>query len=234
VRAIFGGQYWCRFAFALPLLPSLFRIASSVSDIPISIDTRRAAVGRAAVHAGADIVNDVSGGCFDQDMMRTVSELGVPMVLMHMRGTPETMQSQTRYHNVVADVAEHLSERSKASTRAGIARWIQILDPGIGFGKDMSGNLALLRNLHLIRQTTGQVPLLIGTSRKGFIGKIAGVEESAQRDPGTIASVVAAVTMERSALNNLIDPQPCTIVRVHDAAATGQAVKVMDAIVSRE
>jgi len=193
------------------------------SDIPISIDTRRAQVARAAVSAGADIVNDVSGGSFDPAMLNTVAELGVPMVLMHMRGTPQTMQSMTEYDDVVNNVAAALVERSVAAERAGIPRWMQILDPGIGFAKDLQGNLLLLKSLSQVRSIVGDVPLLLGTSRKGFIGKLTGVADAKERDPGTIASTVAALCIGQGAGD-------CSVVRVHNVAAIKQGMVVMDAI----
>ena len=193
------------------------------SDIPISIDTRRAQVARAAVSAGADIVNDVSGGSFDPAMLNTVAELGVPMVLMHMRGTPQTMQSMTEYDDVVNNVAAALVERSVAAERAGIPRWMQILDPGIGFAKDLEGNLLLLKSLSQVRSIVGDVPLLLGTSRKGFIGKLTGVADAKERDPGTIASTVAALCIGQGAGD-------CSVVRVHNVAAIKQGMVVMDAI----
>jgi dihydropteroate synthase len=193
------------------------------SDIPISIDTRRAHVAKVAVGAGADIVNDVSGGMFDPTMLATVAELGVPIVMMHIRGTPETMQSMTEYDDVVYNVAASLNERSQAAESAGIQRWMQVLDPGIGFAKDLQGNLLLLKSMPEIRSITGNVPLLLGTSRKGFIGKLSGVADPKDRDPGTVASTVAAICISEQAGS-------CNIVRVHNVAAVRQGTIVMDAI----
>jgi dihydropteroate synthase len=192
------------------------------SDIPISIDTRRAAVARAAIAAGADIVNDVTGGTYDPDMLATVAELGVPIVLMHMRGTPKTMQSMTDYNNVVGEVAESLRERSLAAEEVGAHRWLQVVDPGIGFAKDFNGNLLLLRNLSTIRSTVGNLPILLGTSRKGFLGKLTGVDNPADRDYGTVSSCVTALCLEQQL--------GCNIVRVHNVEAFVQAAKVMDAV----
>lgn len=196
---------------------------SPESDVPISIDTRRAPVARAAVDAGADIVNDVSGGMFDPSMLTTVSELGVPLILMHMRGTPTTMQSMTEYDDVVRNVAMSLAERSAAAELAGIPKWMIVLDPGIGFAKDLRGNLLLLKGLPAIRTMVGNAPLLLGTSRKRFIGEVAGVEDAKDRDPGTIASTVAALCIGQGSGD-------CSIVRVHNVAAVKQGTMVMDAI----
>lgn len=196
------------------------------SDIAISIDTRHSAVARAAIQAGADIVNDVSGGTTDPDMFTTVADLGVPMIIMHMRGTPKTMQSMTDYIDVVKEVGESLARLSKAARKAGIHRWLQVVDPGIGFAKDLSGNLLLLKRLSEIRDHTFNLPLLIGTSRKGFIGKITGVDAPEDRDFGTVASCVAALASGdqlRSSCN-------ADIVRAHNVEATKNAIDVLDAI----
>ena len=204
-------------------IPVIQRIRELSSDVPISIDTRRSAVARAAVQAGADLVNDVSGGSFDPDMLSTVAGLGVPIVLMHMRGTPKTMQTMTEYENVVDDVANALSEASQAATAAGIPRWLQVADPGIGFAKDMQGNLSLLRHLARIRTVTNHLPMLIGTSRKGFLGTLTGVKEAVDRDYATVASCVAALCLDEQCSSG-------TILRVHNPAAMVPAVKVMEAI----
>lgn len=207
------------------------------SDIPISIDTRRAQVVRAAVQAGADIVNDVSGGLYDPDMLSTVADLEVPMIIMHMRGTPQTMQNMTQYkNNVVDEVAAQLVTQSQAAEQMGIQKWQQIMDPGIGFAKDLEGNLSLLKHTKRLREAVGDLPMLIGTSRKGFIGKLAGVTTPEDRDYGTVASCVAALCLEQGARNGAQDkagtahPTTCNILRVHNVAAARQAALVMDAI----
>jgi dihydropteroate synthase len=193
-----------------------------VSDVPISIDTRHAEVARAAVEAGADIVNDVSGGTFDPQMLETVAQMRVPMILMHMRGTPETMQQMTEYGDVVYDVAAALLERSREAEQAGIPRWMQVLDPGIGFAKDLRGNLLLLKKLSTLRSLLRDYPILLGTSRKGFIGKIANETNPEARDFGTVASCVAALCLG--------DSHGCSILRVHNVKGMKQAAIVMDAI----
>ena len=196
-----------------------------MSDIPISIDTRRAVIAKAAIAAGADIVNDVSGGTFDPDMLSSVAELQVPIVLMHMRGTPQTMQSMTDYDDVVSDIVDALRQRSAAAEQAGTHRWLQVVDPGIGFAKDLHGNLVLLRNLSTIRSRLYDLPVLLGSSRKGFIGKLTGVDEPVDRDHGTIASCVSALCLEGPHR-----PSACNIVRVHNVDAFTQAAAVMDAV----
>jgi dihydropteroate synthase/2-amino-4-hydroxy-6-hydroxymethyldihydropteridine diphosphokinase len=194
-----------------------------VSDVPISIDTRHAAVAKAAIEAGADIVNDVSGGTFDPDMLATVAELGVPIILMHMRGTPSSMQGMTVYDDVVEDVVQALLERSRNAEKAGVPRWLQVVDPGIGFAKDIQGNLLLLKEMASIRSKLGDLPILLGTSRKGFIGKLTGEMNVEERDYGTIGSCVAALCLGNG-------PAGCSILRVHNVKAAKQAAVVMDAI----
>ena len=158
-------------------------------------------------------------------MLSTVAELQVPIVLMHMRGTPQTMQSMTVDGDVVNEVTKALRHRSAAAEQAGTHKWLQIVDPGIGFAKDLQGNLMLLRSLSTIRSQLHDLPILLGTSRKGFIGKLTGVEKPADRDPGTIASCVSALCLE-----GLRRPSACNIVRVHNVQAFTQAATVMDAV----
>lgn len=203
-----------------------------VSDIPISIDTRHSIVARAAIKAGADIVNDVSGGTYDADMLKTVGELGVPIILTHMRGTPETMQNLTKYSNVVEDVANALMDLSDCAARDhAIHRWMQVVDPGIGFAKDLPQNLMLLRGMGHIRSRNGGLPLLIGTSRKRFIGDISGVTDPGTRDPGSIASFVASICLEEVTESTI---RRHSIVRVHAVKECKQASMVMDAILNRK
>jgi dihydropteroate synthase len=173
-------------------------------------------------------VNDVSGGTFDEKMLQTVGELGVPMILMHTRGTPQTMQSLTDYDDVVSDVAAALLHESTiAAKEHSIHRWIQVVDPGIGFAKDLRGNLLLLKNIARIRSMVEDLPVLIGTSRKRFLGEITSVAKAKDRDAGTIASCVAALCLED---HRNADNQQCSILRVHDVAGCKQAAMVMDAI----
>ena len=178
----------------------------------------------AAIEAGADIVNDVSGGTHDPEMLATVAALQVPMILMHMRGTPKTMQSMTEYGDVVSEVASALLlERSQEAERAGIPRWMQILDPGVGFAKDFDGNLKLLKHCGKLRSLAEDYPILLGPSRKGFIGAITGETIPAERDYGTAAACLAGI-FGRDNGNG------CTILRVHNVRGIKQAAQVMDAI----
>ena len=196
-----------------------------LSDIAISIDTRHSEVAKKAIEAGADIVNDVSGGMHDPLMLKTVSELAVPMVLMHMRGSPETMQAMTQYDNVVIDVASSLISLSEKAEIAGIHKWMQVLDPGIGFAKNLKQNLSLLKNNDEMRKLINDCPLLLGPSRKGFIGKITGETKAEERDFGTLAACLAALQDK----NGKLAP---TILRVHNVKAVRQGVDIFEAILN--
>jgi dihydropteroate synthase len=201
------------------VLPVLEGIAAAELCAEVSIDTTKSEVARAAIDAGASIVNDVSALRGDDAMAGLVAERGVGCCLMHMLGEPRTMQAEPRYGDVVDDVKAFLSERLSIAVRAGIAEERIVLDPGIGFGKTAAHNLELLRRLPELL-TLGR-PLLIGTSRKSFIGRISadasGEREpvsAAQRLPGTIATNVLA--LERGA----------SIFRVHDVAPLRAALAV--------
>lgn len=210
------------------VIPVIIRIREFGCDVPISIDTRRAVVAKAAVEAGADIVNDVSGGMYDPDMLSTVAALGVPIILMHMRGNPKTMQSHVNYDDVggvVDGVVKELLCRLTDAEAAGIPRWLQIIDPGIGFAKDLNGNLSLIKNIDTLRKSCDNLPILFGPSRKGFIGKITGVTNPEDRDYGTIAACLAS--MQYGGDNNY---DACNILRVHNVKAMKQATMVYDAI----
>ena len=205
------------------VLPAIQAIKSlpEAASIAISVDTYRAAVASAAVKAGADIVNDISAGQLDPDMFSTVAKLGCTYIMMHMRGTPSTMQSDanTSYPDgLIETIARELKARIHAAEHAGIPRWRIILDPGIGFAKTQNQNLALLARLAHLRGNARTYPWLVGTSRKGFIGKITGVEEARERTWGTAATVTAAVQ------------GGADIVRVHDVKEMTQVAKMADAI----
>ena len=187
----------------------------SVTKVPISIDTYKASVAQEALHEGADIVNDVSALRFDAEMAALAAAEKVPVVLMHMLGTPRTMQSEPRYDDVLREVIDFLAGRIQFATQAGIESQNIIIDPGIGFGKTLDHNLALLRGLSAFG-ALGQ-PLLVGASRKAFIGRILGTEAD-QRLEGSLAAAVAAVM------------GGAEIVRVHDVKETRRAIRVADAI----
>lgn len=156
-------------------------------------------------------------------MLSTVGKLKVPMVLMHMRGTPETMQSMTQYDDVVVEVASALMKQSTAAEEAGIPRCLQILDPGIGFAKDLEHNLSLLKHSSDMRSLVEDIPLLLGPSRKGFIGKITGENAASQRDFGTLSSCLAGLVDSDGKLAP-------TILRVHNVKGIVQGIRIMEAI----
>ncbi|VEU41443.1 unnamed protein product [Pseudo-nitzschia multistriata] len=215
-------------------VPVIEALRKQSKEVVVSIDTRHAAVAKAAIEAGADIVNDVSGGSHDPNMLSTVADLKVPIVLMHMRGTPESMQGLTDYDDqggAVDGVTKALLDRSRAAEEAGIPRWLQILDPGIGFAKDIDGNLSLLKHYSDLRMKLGDFPLLLGTSRKGFIGKLSGESEAEKRDFGTVASCVAALCLGKRGNNSSLG---CNILRVHNVKGAKQAIAVMDAIIEAQ
>jgi dihydropteroate synthase len=186
------------------------------SSVPISVDTYKEAVARAALDLGADIVNDISALRFDPAMAGLIAREGVPVILMHMQGVPRTMQREPHYEDVVREVRDFLAERGRLANQAGITREQIIIDPGIGFGKTLAHNLALLNNLQSLN-SLGH-PLLIGVSRKAFIGKILNVAGPEQRLEGSLAAAVAA------ALSG------ANILRVHDVSETVRALRVADAI----
>jgi len=218
------------------VIPVIRRVRE-VSDIPISIDTRNASVAKAAILAGADIINDVSGGLHDPFMLPTVAQLQVPIILMHMRGTPQTMQSFTKYDDVVGDVANSLLERSRAAEEVGIPRWLQVMDPGIGFAKDLEENLSLLRGVMMgggIRDDGGildRFPMLLGPSRKGFIGKLIGESDPERRDFGTVAACILCSLGGGGSSGRTLGIGG-TILRVHNVKAVKDASVIMEAILN--
>lgn len=183
---------------------------------PISIDTRKAGVADAAFRAGAAILNDVSALTHDPALASLAAAAGVPVVLMHARGTPETMQDDPRYDNVLLEVYDALAARVEAAEAAGIARDRLVIDPGIGFGKTAAHNLALIRGLSLFHGLG--LPILLGVSRKRFIGTIGKEPQADRRAPGSIAVALAGLA------------QGAQIVRVHDVAETRQAMALWQAI----
>ncbi|NJO42935.1 MAG: dihydropteroate synthase [Cyanobacteria bacterium CRU_2_1] len=201
-------------AIASTLDPTLDPIP--VTSIPISVDTTRAAVAQAAIQAGADLVNDISGATYDPDMLAIVADLGVSIVLMHRRGTPKTMQKLTQYENLISEIYEFLARRVDAAVAAGINPTRIVLDPGIGFAKTYAQNLEILRQVGTFRSLG--CPVLIGASRKSFIGNILDQPDPKQRVWGTAAACCAAIA-------NSAD-----VVRVHDIAEMRDVCRVADAI----
>jgi dihydropteroate synthase len=193
------------------VLPVVEQLAAD-GGARVSIDTTKAGVARAALDAGATIVNDVSAFRFDPGLAALVAESGADCCLMHMLGEPRTMQHDPRYDDVVSDVKAFLEERLAFATSEGVPEERVWLDPGIGFGKTVEHNLELLRRLDEI-VAIGR-PVVIGTSRKSFLGKLAGGRDEGMRLPGTIATNVVA--LERGA----------TIFRVHDVAQNADALAV--------
>jgi len=198
------------------VLPVIEALAAEVG-LPVSVDTRRASVARAALAAGAEIVNDVSGLTHDPAMARTVAEAGAGVVLMHMRGTPETMRHLAVYGDVVAEVATELAERRDAALAAGIAAESVVLDPGLGFAKTTEHNLSLLARLD--RLVGLGHPVLVGPSRKRFLGAVTGRALN-ERD-GATAAVCALARAQGAAL-----------FRVHDVRGTREALDVADAVLA--
>ncbi|MSP38132.1 MAG: dihydropteroate synthase [Deltaproteobacteria bacterium] len=196
------------------VLPVIEGLRKQIS-LPISIDTYKSSVARAALDSGADIVNDISALRFDPAMVGLIAAEKIPVILMHMQGTPRTMQVEPRYDDVVREVRDFLAAQLYDALDVGIAAESVLLDPGIGFGKNLEHNLQLLRGLPIFA-ALGQ-PLLVGVSRKTFIGKILDLDPH-QRLEGSLAANVAAVL------------SGANIVRVHDVVETCRAIKVADAL----
>ena len=194
----------------------VIRALRSQSQVLISIDTMKASVARAALDAGADIINDVTGLRGDAAMVRLAAERDCGLVAMHMIGDPQTMQTAPHYDDVVAEVRSYLNERLRRLTASGIAPERIALDPGFGFGKTLEHNLSLLR--HLPQLAIGDRPLLIGVSRKSMIGKVLHSTDMADRHWPTIA--LTAYAREHGA----------RILRVHDVKPNAQALRMIEAI----
>jgi dihydropteroate synthase len=197
------------------VIPVIEAVRSQL-DVPISVDTTRAVVAKAAVEAGADIVNDISGATFDPDMLATVAALQVPLILMHIRGTPQTMQQLTDYEDLVGEIQAFLQGRIEAAIAVGIDPAHLMIDPGIGFAKTYAQNLELLRRVSEFRALG--CPILVGPSRKSFIGHILNQPDSQQRVWGTAAACVAAIAGKAD------------VLRVHDVQEMRDVCRVADAI----
>jgi 2-amino-4-hydroxy-6-hydroxymethyldihydropteridine diphosphokinase/dihydropteroate synthase len=206
------------------VLPAIEAIKSlpEAAHVAISVDTYRAVVAEAAVSAGAHIVNDISAGLLDPEMLPTIARLGCTYIMMHMRGTPADMQSDqhTSYDmtQFESEIADELKERVLAAQAAGIRRWRIILDPGLGFAKTASQSARLLGGLRSVRTSCPVQPWLVGPSRKSFIGLYTGTEDPKDRVMGTAVAVTAAIANFAS------------IVRVHDVKEMAQVTKLADAI----
>lgn len=196
-------------------LPVIEAIAEAVK-VPVSIDTYKAEVARRALDAGASLVNDISGLRFDPDMPKLVAERRVPVVLMHIKGNPKDMQKNPEYEALIPEVMEYLRISILLALKSGIPENMILIDPGIGFGKTASHNLEIIRNLQEF--TRLGKPLVMGVSRKAFLGKILDGASAADRLEGTAAAVAVSL------LNG------AHIVRVHDVKEMARVAKVVDAI----
>lgn len=217
-----GGQSTRPGAKQIPLSVELDRVIPVIQavrtkiSVPISIDTTRSTVAQMAVAHGADLVNDISGGTFDPEMFSIVASLDVPIVLMHIRGTPETMQGKIDYQDLMVDICDFLSGQISVAIAAGISREKIIIDPGIGFAKNFQQNLEILRRLELLKSL--DQPILVGSSRKAFIGRILNQPVPKARVLGTAAACCAAIF------------HGADILRVHDLPEIRDASMVTDAI----
>lgn len=218
-----GGESTRPGARVVPLKAEIARTAPVISELraegflpPLAIDTRKAAVALAAFEAGATILNDVSALSFDTALAGLAARSGVPVILMHAQGGPETMQDDPRYDDVLLDVFDALAARMTAAMAAGIPRDRLVIDPGIGFGKTLDHNLALIRGLSLFHALGA--PILLGASRKRFIGTVGKEPQADRRGPGSLAVALAGLS------------QGAQIVRVHDVAETRQAIALWQAI----
>lgn len=186
------------------------------SRVAISIDTRKADVARAALDAGATLVNDVSAFTYDRDMAQLVSHAQAPCCLMHAQGDPATMQDAPYYDDVILDVYDHLEARIQAAEAAGIRRELIVVDAGIGFGKTLDHNLLLLKNLSIFHGLG--CAILLGASRKKFIGSLGNAPTATDRMPGSVAIALHGAR------------QGMQILRVHDTLETGQALSLQQAV----
>jgi len=217
-----GGESTRPFSDPTPLEEELRRVLPVIervraqSPVPISIDTYKSQVAQAALDTGASIINDISALRFDPDMVHLAREAGVPVILMHMQGTPRNMQSNPHYDDLIGELRAFFQERLDFALANGLSRELLVLDPGIGFGKTFQHNMEILNNLDAFLDLG--CPLLIGPSRKAFLGHLLGGRPPAERDIGTLAAL--AVAVQRGA----------HFVRVHHADYAKQFFTVLNAI----
>jgi dihydropteroate synthase len=220
-----GGESTRPFSQPIPIAEELRRVIpviralASHTKVPICIDTCKAQVARAALDAGASVVNDISSLGFDPEMKTVVASSGAPLILMHMQGTPRNMQVKPHYDSLLSQVVQFLEERTRFACDAGISRDQIIVDPGIGFGKTVTHNLLLIKHLDALA-ILGR-PVLLGASRKSFIGAVLN-RPVTEREPGSWASVCAGIV------------KGAHILRVHEVAICRQVVDMIDAIVNAE
>ncbi len=202
------------------VLPIIQAIRSSSHDwlrnIPLSIDTTRAEVARQAIAAGADIINDISGGTYEPEIFAVAAEFDAPLILMHLRGTPETMQQMTDYEDLMGEIVTCLAAQLDLAVAAGVSPQKLAVDPGIGFAKTVAQNLTILRELEKMQRLG--CPILVGTSRKSFIGKLLNQPEAKERLWGTAATCDCAIA------------HGADILRVHDAPQMRDVCRMADAL----
>ena len=198
------------------VLPIIQAVRETYPNLPISVDTAKASVAKAAIVAGADMLNDVSAGRFDPEMLPLAGKLQVPIFLMHMQGEPRTMQENPQYRDVVKDVKKFLNDAILVAKACGIPKHLIAIDPGIGFGKTLDHNLKILKNLRSFKEISA--PLLLGVSRKSFIGKICDRPDPRDRLYGTIAACSACIA------------GGADILRVHDPKEIFDACRISDSI----
>ena len=198
------------------IIPVIERVAAE-TDAPISVDTYKANVARRALAAGASMVNDISGLRFSPDMAGVVADSGAAVIIMHIKGTPRDMQSHPAYEDVLGEITAYLAGGVEIAVRAGVPRDRVLVDPGIGFGKTVEHNLAILSGLDALKVLG--CPLVLGTSRKRFIGTVLGIREPRDRMEGTAATVALGIA------------SGAHIVRVHDVAAMTKVARMTDAII---
>jgi len=217
-----GGESTRPFADPVPLEEELRRVLPVIEalapeiPVPISIDTYKAPVARAALEAGATLINDISALRFDPDMAPLAAELQTPVALMHMQGTPRDMQRHPHYHDLLGEIRDFFRDRLDFAVSRGLSPDLLVLDPGIGFGKTWQHNLEILNHLDVFLDLG--CPLLVGPSRKGFIGHILGLPAGEERDIGSLAALAIAVT------------RGARIIRTHNVAYARQFLAVLEAI----
>lgn len=216
-----GGESSRPFAKPVPLEEELKRVIPAIKairkhfNIPISVDTYKAKVAQEALAEGADIINDISALRFDPQMVRVVARWQAPVILMHMKGTPQTMQVNPYYEDVLREVRDFFKERISFAEKNGIQREKIILDPGLGFGKRFEDNLRLIKHLDYFKKL--DLPLMLGPSRKSFLGQIV-VKEALERDPATMAVVTYATL------------KGVDLLRVHNVSMARDVILVMEAL----
>lgn len=217
-----GGESTRPYADSVSLEEEMDRVIPAIKairqhfDTPISVDTTKAAVAEQSMDAGADIINDISSLQFDPDMGGVALKYGAPVIIMHMQGTPRTMQQNPEYADVLAEVSAMLSERVRQAEAQGIKREKIIIDPGIGFGKSLEHNLTILKNIPYFKKLG--LPVLIGHSRKSFIHKLLGIANPEDRDEAS--AIISA----------LCAGQGASLIRTHDVARTVQAIKLTESL----